>query len=82
MTTTDIVFLVFSFQAELAQNENNMDLTSCEFMTKIVRFFLGGGGEEVGARRMPPVCTQPCIRLSRVLGKLMSELGNVTETVM
>ena len=79
MTTTDIVFLVFSFQAELAQNKNNMDLSSYEFMTKKIRFSLGGG---VGTRRIPLVCTQPCIRLSRVLGMLTSELGNVTETVM
>ena len=50
-------------------------------MTKTIRSFLGGGGG-VGARRMPPVYTQPCIRLSRVLGMLTSELGNVTETVM
>ena len=78
MTTTDIVFLVFSFQAELAQNKNNMDLSSYEFMTKKIRFSLGG----LGTRRMPSVCTQPCIRLSRVLGMLTSELKNFTETVM
>ena len=77
-----IVFLVFDFQAEFAQNKNNIDLTSYQFMTKSIRFFFGvGAGKEVGARRMPPVCTQPCIRLSRVLGMLTSELGNVTETV-
>ena len=43
LTTTDIVFLVFSFQAELAQNKINMDLSSYDFMTKKIRFSLGGG---------------------------------------
>ena len=37
------VFLVFSFQAEFAQNKNNIDLPSYEFMTK-TRPFCGGGG--------------------------------------
>ena len=42
----------------------------------------GGGGGGRGMRRMPPVCAQPCFRLSRVFGMLTSELKNVTESVM
>ena len=80
MTTTHIVFLVFSFQAELAQNKNNMDLTSYEFMTEIIRFFWGG--EEWGREECPlfvPSLVSDCH--VHVLGMLTSELGNVTETV-
>ena len=63
LTTNISCFLVFSFQAELAQNKNNIDIASYEFLTKTSR--LG-----VGVRRMPRVCTQSCIRLSRVLRML------------
>ena len=61
LLTTNIyhVFLVFTFQAEFAQNKNNIDLPPYQFMTK-TRLFLWGRGMEV--RRMPPVCTQRCIR--------------------
>ena len=45
-----IVFLVFGFQAEFAQNKNNMDLTSYQFMIKTIRFF---GGEERGEKNAP-----------------------------
>ena len=74
-----------SFQAEFAQNKNNIDHPSYEFMTRATPFCVcvwGGGGGGDGMRKMPPVCTQHCIRLSRVLGMLTSELKNVTETVM
>ena len=80
MTTTDIVFLAFSFQAELAQNKNNMDLTSYQFMTKKIRFL---GGEEWGREECPlfvPSLVSDCH--VHVLGMLTSELGNVAETVM
>ena len=73
------VFLVFSFQAEFAQNKNNIDLPSYEFMTKTRPFFVGerGGGE----KHAP--CLYPALyQTSRVLGMLTSELKNVTETVM
>ena len=75
-----------SFQAEFAQNKNNIHHPSYEFMTTATPFFVwrgGGGGGGWDEKNAPyPVCTQHCIRLSRVLGMLTSELKNVTETVM
>ena len=73
-----IVFLVFGFQAEFAQNKNNMDLTSYQFMTKTIRFF--GGGEERGEKNAPYL--YPALHQTvTCFGMLTSELGNVTETV-
>ena len=53
-----IVFLVFGFQAEFAQNKTNMGLTSYQFMTKSIRFFWGGGRS--GGEKNAP-CLYPAL---------------------
>ena len=52
------VFLVFSFQAEFAQNKNNIDLPSYEFMTNTGPFLWRGGG--VGDEKNAP-CLCPAL---------------------
>ena len=76
------IYRIFSirFSSRVRTKQNQHGPYFVPVYDQVNTFFLGAGGG-VGARRMPHICTQPCIRLSRVLGMLTSELGNVTETV-
>ena len=61
-TNISCIFSIQFWSRVRTKQKKNIDLPSYGFMTKTRPFLWGGGGGGLEVRRMPPVCTQRCIR--------------------